>query len=73
MKFLVSSRPTAMRGKAFSFGETKIILNVFNHFKTENSSFHENAVITLNSKATRAPRTSIPRIIKYGVKSPSKN
>ena len=49
-----------MRGKAISFGETKIILNVFNHFKTENSSVNENAVITLNSKATRAPRTSVP-------------
>ena len=54
-----------MRGKAISFGETKIILNVFNHFKTETSSFNENAVITLNSKAKGAPRTSIPRIIKH--------
>ena len=62
----------AVRGKAISFGETKIILNVFNHFKTENSSFNENAVIILNSKATGAPRTSVPRIIKHGVKSQSK-
>ena len=61
-----------MRGKAISFGEARITLNVFNHFKTENSSFNENAVITLNSKATRAPRTSVLRIIKHGVKSPSK-
>ena len=61
-----------MRGKTISFRENKIILNVFNHFKTENSSFNENAVITLNSKGTRAPRTSVPRIIKPGVKSPSK-
>ena len=60
-----------MRGKAISFGETEIVLNVLNHFKTDNS-FHENAVITLNSKATGAPRTSVPRIIKRGVKSPSK-
>ena len=52
-----------MRGKAISFGETKIILNVFSHFETDNSSFDKNAVITLNSKATGAPRTSIPRII----------
>ena len=50
-----------MRGKAISVGETKIILNVFNHFKTENSSFNENAVITLNSKATGAPRTDLFR------------
>ena len=61
-----------MKGKAINFGETKIILNVFSHFKTENSSFNENAVITLNSNATGAPRTSIPRTIKHGVKSPSK-
>ena len=61
-----------MRGKTISFRENKIILNVFSHFKTENSSFNENAVITLNSKATGALRTSIPRIIKHGVKSPSK-
>ena len=74
MKFLVSSRPTAMRGKAMSFGEARIILNVFDHFKTENSSFNENAVITLNCKTTGAPRTSLLRIIniKHGVKSPSK-
>ena len=61
-----------MRGIAISFGETKIIFYVFNHFKTENSSFNKNVVITLNSKATGALRTSIPRIIKHGVKSPSK-
>ena len=72
IKFLVSSRPSAMRGKTISFGEAKIIFNVFNHFKIENSSFSENVVITLNSKATGAPRTSVPRIIKHGVKSPSK-
>ena len=72
IKFLVSSRPTEMRGKAISFGETKIILNVFNHFKTENSSFSENAVITLNSKTTGAQQTSVPRIIKHGVNSSSK-
>ena len=41
IKFLVSSRPSAMRGKTISFGEAKIILNVFNHLKTENSSFNE--------------------------------
>ena len=38
MKSLVSSRPTAMRGKAISSGERRITLNVFRHFKTENSS-----------------------------------
>ena len=64
MKSLVSSRPTAMRGKAISSGERKIILNVFKHFKTENSSLNENAVITLTFK--------VPRIVKHGVKSPSK-
>ena len=36
MKSLVSSRATAMRGKAISSGERKIILNVFKHFKTDN-------------------------------------
>ena len=41
-----------------------MILNVFKHFKTENSSLIENAVITLTFK--------VPRIVKHGVKSPSK-
>ena len=53
-----------MRGKAISSGERKIILNVFKHFKTENSSLIENAVITLTFK--------VPRIVKHEVKSPSK-
>ena len=53
-----------MRGKAISSGERKIILNVFKHFKTENSSLNGNVVITLTFKA--------PRIVKHGVKSPSK-
>ena len=64
MKSLVSSRPTAMRSKAISPGERKIILNVFKHFKTENSSLNGNAVITLTFK--------VSRIVKHGVKSPSK-
>ena len=63
MKSLVSSRPTAMRGKAISSGEMKIILIVFKHFKTENS-LNENAVITLTF--------NVSRIVKHGVKSPSK-
>ena len=50
-----------MRGKAISSGKKKIILNVFKHFKTENSSLIENAVITLTFK--------VPRIVKHGVKS----
>ena len=53
-----------MRSKAISSGERKIILNVFKHFKTENSSLNENAIITLTFK--------VPKIIKHGVKSPSK-
>ena len=53
-----------MRGKAISSGEKKIILNTFKHFKTENPSLFENAVITLTFK--------VPRIVKHGVKSPSK-
>ena len=64
MKSVVLSRPTGMRGKAVSSGERKIILSVFNHFKTENSSLIENAVITLTFK--------VPRTVKHGVKSPSK-
>ena len=64
MKSLVSSRPTAMRGKAISSVERKIILNVFEHFKTENSSLNENAVITLTFK--------ILTIVQQRVKSPSK-
>ena len=42
-----------MRGKAISSGERKIILNVFKHFKTENSSLIENVVITLTFKVLR--------------------
>ena len=53
-----------MRGKIISSGERKIILNVFKHFKTENSSLNENAVITLTFK--------VSRIVKHEVKSPSK-
>ena len=34
------------------------------NFKTENSSLNENAVITLTFK--------VPKIVKHGVKSPSK-
>ena len=60
----MSSRPTAMRGKAISSGEKKIILNVFKHFIPENSSLIENAVIILTFK--------VPRIVKHGVKLPSK-
>ena len=62
-KLFVSCRPKAMRGKAVSSGERKIILDVFKHFETENSSLNENAVITL---------TDVPRIVKQGVKSRSK-
>ena len=50
--------------RAISSGERRIILNVFKHFKTKNSSLIENAVITLTFK--------VPRIVKHGVKSPSK-
>ena len=53
-----------MRGKVISSGKRKIILNVFKHFKTKNSSLIENAVVTLTFK--------VPRIVKHGVKSPSK-
>ena len=48
-----------MRGKDISSGDRKIILNVFKHFKTENSSLNENAVITLTFK--------VPRIVKHRV------
>ena len=48
-----------MRGKAISSGERKIILNVFKHFKTENSSLNEITVITLTFK--------VSRIVKHGV------
>ena len=49
-----------MRGKSISSGERKIILNVFKHFKTGNSSLIENVVITLTFK--------VPRIVKHGSK-----
>ena len=38
-----------MRGKAISSGERKIILDVFKHLKTENSSSIENAVTDFHS------------------------
>ena len=53
-----------MKGNAISSGERKIILNVFKHYKTENSSLNETAVITLTFK--------VPRIVKRQVKWPSK-
>ena len=55
------SRATAMRGKAISSGEKKIILNVFKHFETENSSLKGNAVTF-----------KVWRIVKHGVIWPSK-
>ena len=65
MKFLAaafitqgSTRPTAMKGKAIISGERKIILNVFKHFKTENSSLNENAVITLTFKVPTTVKSS---------------
>ena len=57
IKSLVWSRPTAMRGEAISSGERKIILNVFKHFKTENSSLNENAVITQTLKSSEDCQT----------------
>ena len=64
IKSLVSSRPIAVRGKTIGSGEKKIILLIFKHFKTENSSSNETVVITLTFK--------VPRIVKHEVKSLSK-
>ena len=47
-----------MKGKALSSGEKKIIINVFNYFKTENPSLKRNALVDVTFKATGASATS---------------
>ena len=47
-----------MKGKALSSGERKIIINVFNYFKTEHPSLKRNALFEITFKATGASATS---------------
>ena len=56
-----------MRGKAISSREKKIILVVFKHFKNDNSSLNENAVITLTFTVSRIVRHELNRQAKFGL------
>ena len=47
-----------MKGKALSSGKRKIIVNVFNYFKTENPSLKSNALVEMTFEATGASATS---------------
>ena len=52
-----------MKGKALSSGEGKIIINLFNYFKTENLLLKRNELVEITVKATGASATSVKRII----------
>ena len=39
-----------MKGKTLTTGERKIIINVFNYFKTENSLLKRNALVEMTVK-----------------------
>ena len=64
-----------MKGKTLTTGERKIIINVFNYFKTENSLLKRNALVEMTVKATGASATSVKIIVveEDGNKSPCKN
>ena len=63
-----------MKGKTLTTGE-KIIINVFNDFKTENSLLKRNALVEMKVKATGASATSVKITVveEDGNKSPCKN
>ena len=53
-----------MKGKTLTTGKIKIIINVFNHFKTEKSLLKRNALVEMTVKATGATATVYPSILK---------
>ena len=61
--------------KALSSEEGKIIVNVFNYFKTENLLLKRNALVEVTVKATGASATSVKRIVgeEDGNKPPGKS
>ena len=63
-----------MKGKTLTTGERKMIINVFNHFKTENSLLKRNALVEM-TVATGASTTSVKIIVveEDGNKSPCQN
>ena len=64
----------AMKGKTLTAGERKIIINVFNYFKTENSLLKRNVLVEMTVKATGVSATSVKIIVEEdGTKSPCKN
>ena len=64
-----------MKGKTLTIGERKIVINIFNYFKTENSLLKRNALVEMTVKATGAFATSVKIIVveEDGNKSPCKN
>ena len=64
-----------MKGKTLTTGERKIVINVFNYFKTENSLLKRTAFVEMTVKATAASATSVKIIVveKDGNKSSCKN
>ena len=61
--------------RALSSGERKIIIKIFNYFKTENPSLKRNALVEMTVTATGAFATSVKRIVgeENGNKSPGKS
>ena len=45
-------------GQGFKFRAKKIIINIFNYFKTENPSLKSNALVEMTFETTRASATS---------------
>ena len=64
-----------MKGKTLTTGERKIVINVFNYFKTENSLLKRNAFVEMTVKATGASATYLKIIVleEDANKSPCKN
>ena len=64
-----------MKGKTLTTGERKIVINVFNYFKTENSVLKRNALVEMTVKATGASATYVKIIVleEDTNKSPCKN
>ena len=63
-----------MKGKTLTTGERKIIINVFNYFKTENSLLKRNALVEMTVKATGASATFVKIVVveEDGSESPCK-
>ena len=64
-----------MKGTTLTTGERKIVIDVFNYFKTENSLLKRNALVEMTVKVTGASATTVKIIVveEDWNKSPCKN